>query len=39
MRDDNTNALTEAENDVRQTIKDIETNEKTFASEEANRNS
>lgn len=38
MRDDNTNALAEAEADVRQTLKDIETNEKTYASEQDNRN-
>ncbi|CAD8079544.1 unnamed protein product [Paramecium sonneborni] len=38
MREDNEKALAEAENDVRQTIQDIESNERTFAQEEANRN-
>lgn len=38
MLDDNTAALAEAEIDVRQTIKDIESNEATFAQEQGTRN-
>jgi hypothetical protein len=38
MRDDNTKALGEAEADVKQTIGDINSNENTYAQEEATRN-
>jgi hypothetical protein len=38
LLDDNTAALADAEIDIRQTIKDIESNEATFAQEQGTRN-
>ncbi|KAM3138351.1 hypothetical protein pb186bvf_009627 [Paramecium bursaria] len=38
LRDENQKAQDEAEVDVRQTVQDIESNEKTYAQEDANRN-